>query len=103
MSGLRPKRNFVPGTRSKPSMMMASHLKSDSSPESFRDCRFSGGRTSHSGIFDFRSSIFDCNAAPNETRREDACALQKLRETGPRLRNNFARAHLATLHPRYVA
>src|ERR1700680_351960 len=48
MSGLRPKRNFVPGTRSKPSMMMASHLKSGSSPESLRDCRFSGGRTFHS-------------------------------------------------------
>src|SRR5260370_6319605 len=46
ISGLRPKRNFVPGARNKPSMMMASHLNSGSSD--LRFCFFSGGRISQS-------------------------------------------------------
>src|SRR5947199_8396253 len=72
MSGSRPKRKFVPGTRMISSMMSASHLKIGSRLRRF--CFSSGGRTSQSTsrIFDSRFSIFDCmtdDDFPIENRR----------------------------------
>src|SRR6266513_452614 len=58
INGSSPNRNFVPGTRMTSSMMNAIHLKSGSRSWRFRFS--SGGRTSHSRIFDFGFSIFDC-------------------------------------------
>src|SRR5882724_2100494 len=76
MSGSRPKRKFVPGTRMTSSMMSASHLKRGSRLRRF--CFSSGGRTSQSTsrIFDFGISTFDStNSADPKSKIADRSAL----------------------------
>src|SRR4029079_12073085 len=62
MIGSKPKRNFVPGTRRKSSMISASHRKRDSREALLRWLRdwSSGGRISHSGTVDCRFLVLDC-------------------------------------------